>query len=473
MTGGGGDDPELVAARVWIASRADFFEAGRPVLLARAPGRLDVMGGIADYSGSLVLEWPLAIATWVAVQRHEEPTLIVDSADAPDGRIKIPLEDIVPAAPLPYAEAHTRLTRDPARAWAAYVAGALVVLQHEHGHRLRQGARVLVRSDVPIGKGVSSSAALEVATFDALAAAVGVALDERALALAAQTVENMVVGAPCGVMDQMTAACGRPGHLLELLCQPAEIVGHVALPPALELYGIDSGIRHAVSGADYGSVRAAAFMGYRIVADAAGLAARAVAPGRVEIDDPRYGGYLANVTPAEWRAGYRDAVPERMTGQDFLARFGGSTDLATTIDPARDYAVRAASEHPVLEHDRVRRFRALLAGGAASEDACVQLGALMYESHASYSACGLGSGGTDRLVELCREAGAAAGIYGAKITGGGSGGTVAVLAAAGKRSVIEAIAREYAHEARLEAAIFAGSSSGARAFGVRTLELAP
>ena len=84
----------------------------------------------------------------------------------------------------------------------------------------------------------------------------------------------------------MTAACGRRGHLLELLCQPAEVVGHVALPPALELFGVDSGIRHAVSGADYGSVRAAAFMGYRIVADAAGLAARAVAPGRVAIDDP-------------------------------------------------------------------------------------------------------------------------------------------------------------------------------------------
>jgi len=463
-----GEDPELTAARAWLAARADFFEARRPVLLARAPGRLDVMGGIADYSGSLVLELPLGVATWAAVQAQDAPVLVIES-DAGEGRIKIPLEDIVPAAPLPLGEAHKRLTRDPARAWAAYVAGALVVMQHAFGHRPRHGIKLLVRSDVPIGKGVSSSAALEVAVFEALSALAGLPLDERALALAAQAVENAIVGAPCGVMDQMTAASGRSGHLLEILCQPAEIVGHLPVPRRLELFGIDSGIRHAVSGADYGSVRAAAFMGYRIVADAAGLGVQALAPGRVAVDDPLFGGYLANVPVAAWRAPFRDAVPERLSGRDFLARFAGSTDAATTIDPDRVYAVRAATEHPVLEHDRVRRFRALLAGGAASQDERTELGALMYESHASYSTCGLGSSGTDRLVELCREAGAAEGIYGAKITGGGSGGTVAVLAAAGQRPVVEAIARQYAHEAGREAAIFAGSSSGSRAFGVREI----
>ena len=461
-------DGYLRDARAWIASRAEFFDRRRrPVLVARAPGRLDVMGGISDYSGSLVLELPLAVATWVAVQAHDPPELIIESND---GRVKIPLEDIVPAAPLPYAEAHLRLTRDPARAWAAYVAGALVVLQREHGYHARHGARVLVRSDVPIGKGVSSSAALDVAAFEALAALAGVEVDERALALAAQKVENFVVGAPCGVMDQMTAAAGRRDHLLELLCQPAKLIGHVALPGTVEVFGIDSGIRHAVSGADYGTVRAAAFMGYRIVADTAGLAARAVAPGRVAIDDPTYGGYLANVPSAEWRARHRDAVPERITGADFLTRFGGSTDDATTVDAGRTYAVRAATEHPILEHERVRRFRTLLADGAATEEARAELGQLMYESHASYSACGLGSDGTDRLVALCRAAVPAAGIYGAKITGGGSGGTVAVIAAAGQRAAVEAIARQYQQETGRDAAIFAGSSSGARALGVQTLE---
>jgi len=462
------DDPEQAAAHAWLTSRGDFFDSGRPVLVARAPGRLDVMGGIADYSGSLVLELPLAVATWVAVQPQDEPVLVVETSDGGTRRVSIPLEDVVPAAPLPYAEARVRMARDPERAWAAYVAGVLVVLQHEYRYRPRHGAKILIRSSVPIGKGVSSSAALDVAAFEALSAHAGMELDERALALAAQKVENLVVGAPCGVMDQMTAAAGKRDHLLELLCQPAEVVGHLPLPPTLDVFGIDSGIRHAVTGADYGSVRTAAFMGYRIVADTAGLAATVVAPGRVTVDDPRFHGYLANVTPDEWQREFRDAVPARLTGADFLARFGGSTDVATTVDADRTYAVRAASEHPIFEHDRVRRFRALLAGGAATDDARGALGQLMFESHASYSACGLGSDGTDRLVALVREAGPAAGLYGAKITGGGSGGTVAVLAAAGRRPLIDEIARRYQQETGREATVFVGSSSGARAYGVRS-----
>jgi len=471
----GDDDAQLAGAHAWIAARGDFFDPRRPILFTRAPGRLDLMGGIADYSGSLVLELPLAVATFVAVQAQDAPELVIESGDAGNERVAIPLADVVPDEPLAYPEARARLTGNRTGAWAAYVAGALVVLHREYGYRLRHGARVLVRSDVPIGKGVSSSAALDVAAFEALAALAGsdLLLSEREVALAAQKVENLVVGAPCGVMDQMTAACGRSGHLLELLCQPAEVIGHVPLPPSLEVFGIDSGIRHAVSGADYGSVRAAAFMGYRIVADAAGLAARVVGPGRVTMEDGVFGGYLANVPAAAWRQRYRDTVPETMTGREFLARFAGSTDVATTIDPERRYAVRAATEHPVLEHDRVRRFRALLADGAAGEGAGARLGQLMYESHASYSACGLGSDGTDRLVELVREAGPAAGLHGAKITGGGSGGTVAVLAAAGKRAVVDEIARRYASETGRDATIFAGSSSGARAFGVHRLDASP
>jgi len=263
---GGDDDGQLAGARAWIAARRDFFDPRRPVLFTRAPGRLDVMGGIADYSGSLVLELPLAVATFVAVQAHDAPELVIESGDAGNERISIPLADVVPDEPLAYPEARARLTGDPTRAWAAYVAGALVVLHRDYARPLRHGARILVRSDVPVGKGVSSSAALDVAAFEALAAlaAGDLSFSDRELALAAQKVENLVVGAPSGVMDQMTAACGRRDHLLELLCQPAEVIGHVALPSGLELFGVDSGIRHAVSGADYGTVRAAAFMGYSL-----------------------------------------------------------------------------------------------------------------------------------------------------------------------------------------------------------------
>jgi L-arabinokinase len=94
----------------------------------------------------------------------------------------------------------------------------------------------------------------------------------------------------------------------------------------------------------------------------------------------------------------------------------------------------------------------------------------MYESHASYSACGLGSAGTDRLVALARQAGPAQGIYGAKITGGGSGGTVALLADAAAGDTIRAIARRYAERTGRDPYVFEGSSPGAARIGAIRLE---
>jgi len=347
---------------------------------------------------------------------------------------------------------------------------------------------------VPPGKGVSSSAALEVAAMHALTGLLGlsrrdseradlpgrssseaglprrsVAEAGRDLALLCQIVENRVVGAPCGVMDQMTAALGEAGTLLALRCQPAELEPPVRLPGDVEVFGVDSGIRHAVTGADYGSVRVGAFMGYRIIAALAGLPARPAGEGRVAIDDSRWRGYLANVTPDEWEREFRDRVPERIGGGEFLGTYGGFTDTVTRIDPGRVYAVRQPAAHPIYEHARVQRFRALLESRPAAESALVELGALMYASHASYSACGLGSAGTDALVALVRDAGPSRGVYGAKITGGGSGGTVAVLARRGHREVVEDVARRYSAATGRPAAIIAGSSDGAVRFGTRMI----
>ena len=88
------------------------------------------------------------------------------------------------------------------------------------------------------------------------------------------------------------------------------------------------------------------------------------------------------------------------------------------------------------------------------------MGELMYASHASYSACGLGSDGTDLLVELVRQAGPAAGLFGAKITGGGSGGTVAILGRADAAQAVAEIARRYHEQTGREPYVFAGSSTG-------------
>lgn len=442
---------------------------------ARAPGRLDVMGGIADYSGSLVLQWPIRESTRVSLQLTPAAVLRVVSRGRgrADRAVDVPMALVNDAAP-PYAAIRAWFAADPDRHWAAYVAGVLAVVAGELGARLPAGAEVEVTSEVPEGKGVSSSAALEAATMGALAAALSdcgraaaapLLADPRRQALLCQRAENFVVGAPCGVMDQMAAICGRAGHLMALLCQPAELRPPLRLPDGLAVFGIDSGIRHAVTGSDYTGVRVGAFMGYRILADLAGLTVRpGLRAGHVVIDDPRWHGYLANVGSLGFQE-YEARVPGSLSGSAFLQRYGGTTDLATTVDPGRCYAVWTPTAHPVYEHERVAEWSAILAADDGPSDRLREragrLGALMYESHASYSACGLGSEGTDALVALARAAGPAQGLYGAKITGGGSGGTVAVLARADAADAVRRVAAEYAEQSGREPYVFEGSSDGA------------
>ncbi|HEY0737575.1 MAG TPA: galactokinase family protein [Herpetosiphonaceae bacterium] len=457
-----------------LNARADFFDRNAPVIVARAPGRLDVMGGIADYSGALVLQLPLAVATFVAAQRTDEPqitirSLIASEIDA-EPEVSLPLAALAPdGVALDYSAARSMFDAEPRRRWAAYVAGVLIVLGRERGVAFHNGVRLLIDSTVPAGKGVSSSAALEVATMQAICAAYDITLERHELALLCQMVENQVVGAPCGVMDQMASACGEGDRLLALLCQPAELQPAVALPADLEVWGIDSGIRHAVSGSDYGAVRVGAFMGYRIIAELAGLPIIQRPDRQVEVADERWRGYLANITPSLWESAYRDQLPIALSGAEFLARYNGTTDAVTQIDPDRVYAVRQPTAHPIYEHHRVQLFRALLVAPSPGEDQYALLGELMYQSHASYTACGLGSPGTDRLVELVRAAGPEAGLYGAKITGGGSGGTVAVLARRGASAIIRDLAAQYERETGHRTTILSGSSPGATSFGILRL----
>jgi len=455
-----------------VRAHASDFVEDAPIVIARAPGRLDVMGGIADYSGSLVLELPLADATYVAAQRTNDAQIWVRSLTTRgvdvDAAASIAVSAIAPnGQPIDYDAARELFRANPRQHWAAYVAGALLVLARERGLVIRDGLRLLVDSTLPMGKGVASSAALEVAAMRALAGAYDLEIDGQTLGILCQRVENLVVGAPCGVMDQMTAACGEENRLLALLCQPADVIGHTSLPPGLELWGIDSGIRHEIGGADYGAVRVAAFMGYRILAHAFQMPIVDRGDGHVDIDDTRWHGYLANISPGDWRTLHK-MIPEQMRGDEFLEMFQGISDRVTRVDPNREYAVRQATEHPILEHERVREFSYALDAGAASEAERARLGELMYASHASYSACGLGSSGTDRLVEMVRTS-VGDGLYGAKITGGGSGGTVAVLARAGSRAAIERIANEYAAETGRAAMVLGGSSNGAMRSGARVL----
>jgi galactokinase len=447
-----------------------LFDPEQTLYVARAPGRLDMMGGIADYSGSLVLQLPIARATHAAVALTTDRCLRIVSlaSDRPPRFFETEIDAFRPEGSYgKYSAARGNFR--PENHWAAYVAGAFTVLGRERGVQFDRGARVLIFSEVPEGKGVSSSAALEVATMKAIAAAYEIAIDPRELAFLCQKVENLVVGAPCGVMDQMASACGEPDQLLAILCQPGEIKGTVEIPRELRVWGIDSGVRHSVSGADYGTVRTAAFMGYRIIAEAAGLSARVTTAGRVMIDDPRWNGYLANLTPDEFAKDYADRLPQQMSGKDFLDRFHGVTDKVTSIDPLRDYPVFQATRHPIEEHARVRRFASIL-NDWRGPDQARELGALMIASHESYSACGLGSEATDELVQLVQNAGEREGLFGAKITGGGSGGAVAVLGLRDAEDAVRETAQEYQRRSGRTPMLITGSSPGAELFGVLKLK---
>ncbi|KAG6649402.1 L-arabinokinase-like isoform X1 [Carya illinoinensis] len=488
---------------------AGLFNWEEEIFVARAPGRLDVMGGIADYSGSLVLQLPIREACHVAVQRNHPskhrlwnhalarqqakgqgltpvleivsygselsnrgPTFDMDLADFMDGE-----------QPMSYEKAKKYFARDPSQKWAAYVAGTILVLMTELGVRFENSISMLVSSAVPEGKGVSSSAAVEVASMSALAAAHGLSISARDLALLCQKVENHIVGAPCGVMDQMTSACGEANKLLAMVCQPAEIVGLVEIPSHIRFWGIDSGIRHSVGGADYGSVRIGAFMGRKMIKSIASSMFCQSLPSfsGENIDELEDGGvelieaeasldYLCNLSPHRYEAFYAKMLPESMLGEKFLEKYADHNDSVTVIDPKRNYGVTAAAKHPIYENFRVKAFKALLTS-ATSDEQLTALGELLYQCHYSYSACGLGSDGTDRLAKLVQAMQHSKSddgtLYGAKITGGGSGGTVCVVGKNCLRSsqqIIE-IQQRYKNATGYLPFVFEGSSPGAGRFG--------
>ncbi|KXZ56722.1 hypothetical protein GPECTOR_1g650 [Gonium pectorale] len=473
----------------------DLFQWEEPLVVARAPGRLDVMGGIADYSGSLVLQMPISEAAHVALQVSEgrdhaqEATVCILSIPAAgeeahrEPSFSCRTGELFPGGqPLEYEAARAYFKASPSSSWAAYIAGCLLVLARDGPEpaaltsRLASSSvRVLVQSAVPEGKGVSSSAAVEVATMTALAGALGVALEGRQLAILCQRVENLVVGAPCGIMDQMACTLGRQHSLLALLCQPAEVRGTVALPGHVAVWGIDSGIRHSVGGSDYGSVRVGTFMGLRI-ASSRGQPSGASGP-----PPPEWGGYLTRLSPSQLAQTYAAVLPVAIRGSDFVERYTTHYDSITTINPDQEYAVLQPASHPIAEHFRVNTFQQALQLTPGPEQLSL-LGELMFQSHASYGGCGLGSSGTDRLVELVRESmeavraqGRAGGpLWGAKITGGGCGGTVCVLGEAGPEgeAAVQCVVEAYARERGVEAdaiKVFRGSSPGAAELGPLTV----
>jgi L-arabinokinase len=423
---GSEDDPTGFCERV---SRHALFERKRTIHVARAPGRYDVLGGIADYSGSLVLGLSTEDAAYVGAQVAADGLATAVSGNR---RASLPVEDLWSLPPELLARRFSG-----GDSWAAYVLGPVALLLREGGIR-PTGIRVLVSSSVPEGKGLGSSAAVAVATLRAVSAALRREDPIEELVLLAQRAEHVVAGAPCGVMDQMTAGCGEAGHLLAILCRPARIVASLELPRQLAVWGIDSGQAHAVSGHGYRRVRSASFMGKKL------LGVR---------------GHLAALEPSEIEIA---RLPERMAGREFLELHGDIDDPFSAVEPDVTYPVRAATLHPVEEHLRVRLFAELIAKPVTADRARL-LGELMYQSNASYGRCGIGTHRTEAIVSAVRRAGWDRGLAGARVSGGGGGGTVVVLGRRGAEPIVEQIAEG------LGAGYVGGSSAGAVGFGVRAV----
>ncbi len=435
------------------------------IVRASAPGRLDVMGGIADYSGSLVLEMPIRERAVVRATARQDGLWRAYSQEA-ERTLLQPLVEVQTPDLSDISRARRFFPQNPKASWAAYVLGCVTLLLSEK--KIPPcGANLFLQSGVPWAKGLSSSAAVEVAVMAVLGKLFSLKLGDTELPRLCQRVENEVVGAPCGLMDQLTCYLGKKGGLLPILCRPDQVLRPVPVPKGIHFVGVDSGIRHWVGGASYSDVRAAAFMGYSLIALREGATLSSLRRAQETGDASRlpFNGYLAAVTPSQFESRFARILPEKMRGRNFLGK-AVSIDQSTQVKAGTDYRVLACSRHPVHENFRVEQFKELLLSLSRTKDRgkrrniLTRMGELMYRSHSSYGTCGLGEPVTDAIVEAARKAGPGQGIYGAKITGGGSGGTVCLLAE-GKKG-LDAARRIAASVVQGGGFLALGSSDGAR-----------
>jgi galactokinase len=337
-------------------------------LTVRAPGRVNLIGEHTDYNDGYVMP--------IAIDRYTEVRAIARG----DDRVELQSEGFGAAAGFSLAElrageragAATGPTPGAAAVgtWSRYVRAVVWALL-EAGHRLR-GANLEIRSTVPAGSGLSSSAALEVACGYALLRLAGIEPDRTGLARLCQRAENEYVGARCGIMDQYIACHGQAGHALLLDCRT---LGHRQLP--LHFAGADtrfvvcnSMVRHAVAGGEYNRRRAQCEAAVRCM------------------------------------AGRRPAIR--------ALRDVRSADLAG-LAQGMDEAILRRCQHVIGENERVQAAAEAIGRGDA-----IGFGALMYASHASLrDDFEVSCAELDLLVDLARGLD---GVYGARMTGGGFGG---------------------------------------------------
>ena len=356
-----------------------------PRAAASAPGRVNLIGEHTDYNGGPVLPIAIAKRTTAAVGPGEDGLL--ETVSTVDGVV-----------------ARVRWQEQLPPGWAAYVAGVLRELWAADALPAGGGARVAVASTVPLGAGLSSSAALTVSTAKALAELAGAKLTGRQIAGVAFRAEQDHVGVRCGVMDQTIAALAKPGHALLLECASLEMK---QIPFRGRLLLVDTGTRHNLGTGGLNERRAEC----------------EAAVKRLKHELPELV-WLAS-WPAQWLPRLKRALKE----------------------PLRSRAV-----HVVGETARTRFGAELLRQGKLKA-----FGALMYESHESCRRlyeCSAPE--LDTVVQAAKRAGA----LGARLTGAGWGGAAIVLVGKGEKRIVDGITRAFVKAYGREPAISAVKASG-------------
>ena len=218
---------------------------GKDPLVCRAPGRVNLIGEHTDYNDGFVMPAAIDFFTWAAVAKREDLKLKIRSTER-GGSVTVDV-----------AEEFT-----PKREWSDYIVGVAQQLV-KAGVKLG-GADVLVHGEVPIGSGLSSSAALEVSVGMALLLLNGEKIDRKQLALLCQRAENQFVGTQSGIMDQFISCNGQPDHALMLDCRSLEFELE-PLPKHVRLVVCNTMVKHELASGEYNERRAQCEEGVRLL----------------------------------------------------------------------------------------------------------------------------------------------------------------------------------------------------------------
>ncbi|MEK6797806.1 MAG: hypothetical protein AABZ12_02445 [Planctomycetota bacterium] len=391
---------------------------------AVAPRRLDVFAGLSDYTGALSLGIPTGGHECVVAQRRREPRISV-LASSSHGRnggaaVEMSLDDVHAGVT---NSRPTALPGGVAKSFSARCVMGTIVEGLRAGvlPKLSGGLDVAIASTHPEFEHAERGATLAAATLVAVAGAMDATPDAADAVLVCRRVQNLWLDDSCGSAGAACSLLGQPEAINQFRCEPWSSPGQLALSSSIRLAAVDSGVMEEDAASRFDAVRATTFMG-RFLID------RIVRHDRIE--SLSWDGCLSRLSVTDYVDQFRDRIPTRLRGKEFIDRFGETGDTLTQVDPKVFYKVRSRTEHHIYEHARSCQFVECLSRAMRSSDdrALLDAGELMRASHWSYGQrCGLASVETDLLVNLIRKHGEGAGVYGAKATGRGCGGVVAVL----------------------------------------------